>query len=136
MKRLLFLLLMLSLLSACTQGERTPDKGKPLDVFHQEPVYLSEFEDSSFNFCVEDVADDYVTILAPLHTGSGHIRVFNVGNCVIECDLYIAPDQNEPVMTCVIQPEKSGAFINLSAEQYYYVGVKPMGSSVDVIIQD
>ena len=133
MKRFILLLTLILLLSGC--GERIPDKGNRLDQFYQDPVYLSDSETAEW-FAVEDVENDYVTLLVPLNTNSTEIRVYNVGDSVIECDLYLAPDHDNPIMTFTIQPEASRVFTNLSASFYYYVGMKPMGDSVDIIIQD
>ena len=136
MKRFVLLLVVLLLLSGCS--ERIPDKGVRLDQFHQEPVYLSDLdlEADPFWFATDDVENDYVTLLVPLNTNTTRIRVYNVGNSVMECDLYLAPDQNDPIMTCRIEPEESAVFSNLSASSFYYVGMKPQGDSVDIIIQD
>ena len=134
MKRIVWMLILIVMLSGC--GERIPDKGIPLDQFHQEPVYLSQEEVCPYGFEVEDVENDYVTLLAPLNTNSTEIQVYNVGDSSIECDLYMAPDQNNQIMTCTIEPQASGVFRNLSASFYYYVGLKPTGDSVDIIIQD
>ena len=134
MKRLIVFVLFV--LFACGCGAQTPDKGTRLDQYSQDIVYLSEQEVDPYWFAVEDVEEGYVILWVPLNTNSTRIRVFNVGECSITCDLYLAPDTQEPIQSCVISPEQSGVFENLTSSQCYYVGMKPEGDEVDIVIQD
>ena len=134
-KLLMGLFLAIALLvSAC--AERIPDKRTELDQFHTDPVDLSEHSEDAYSFSVEDVQDNYVILWTPFRTNSTQIRVFNVGQDPIECDLYNTDDSEHPILTCTIEPERSGTFSNLTSAEYYYVGIKPSGSWFDIIIQD
>ena len=132
MKYTIALLALLLLLSGCGDPGRDP----ALDQLFQEPEYLSRSEDCQFSFSQEDMEEKYLTILVPLNTESTRLQIQNRGDSEIFCELYLAPDYNTSTMTCTVHPGENGVFTDLSAEQYYYVGLKPAGNSVDVVIQD
>lgn len=134
MKRIVVLILFLLFLWGCVSPVQ--DKGTQLTQNHQDIVYLSEYEVDPYWFHVEDVEGGYVILWAPLNTNTEQLRVFNVGKEPVACDLYIAPDTEEPIQSRTIEPEESGLFENLTSDQCYYVGLKPEGSEVDIIIQD
>ena len=132
MKYTIVLLALLLLLSGC--GD--PGGDPALDRLFQEPEYLSRSEDCQFTFSQEDMEEKYLTILVPLNTESTRLQIQNQGDSEITCDLFLAPDYNTAAMSCTIRAGEQGVFADLSAEQYYYVGLKPAGNSVDVVIQD
>lgn len=134
MKRIGFLILCLLFIWGC--GKPVPDKGTQLTQEHTDIVYLSEFEVDPYWFRVEDVEGGYVILWAPLNTNTEQIRVYNVGKAPITCDLYLASDTESPIQSCMIDPEQSGLFEHLTCAQCYYVGMKPEGAEVDIIIQD
>jgi len=133
-KRISGIVLVLLLLMGCTS--KTKDKGTELTQDNRETVFLSEHKVDPYWFQVENVKDSYVILWSPLNTETQQLRVFNVGKDPITCDLYLVPDTGNPIQSCEIAPEQSGVFENLTSEQCYYVGMKPEGSEVDIIIQD
>lgn len=132
MKKVFSLLAVLLLLSGCGNPGRDPLP----DQLFQEPEYLSGSEDCQFTFSQENMEEKYLTILVPLNTETGQLQIRNLGDSEISCDLFVAPDYNTSAMNCTIQTGELGRFQNLCAQQFYYVGVKPTGDCVDVVIED
>ena len=128
MKRFVALLLFMLLLCGCAV-----EQPNSVDQLFQEPENLS---DGPVTFSLEDVNDEYVTLLVPLVTETTQIHVTNQSDSAAEFDLYLAPDYNNPILSCAVGPGESGTFSNLSASFYYYVGAKTQGDAVDFVVEE
>lgn len=87
-----------------------------------------------YEYSASVVANEPHPFASPIKTNSTRIKIYNNGDQMIVCTLYLATYLTDPIKTIIVESQSSGVFGELTAASLYHLSFETDCESIDIVL--